>query len=154
MSPRLLLLTLILVLTFAVRLEAQTTAPAQPAASQTTAPQIKKVPAGYTDPSSGEAMYKAYCASCHGVDGRGEGPAASALRVRPTNLMMLTAKNKGVFPAAHIAEIIKGDNLTAAHGNKEMPVWGPVFLRLSKSDPAQMQLRIRNLTKYLESIQQ
>ncbi len=60
----------------------------------------------------------------------------------------------GSFPAAHIAEIIKGDSLTAAHGSKDMPVWGPVFLTLGRHDPAQEQLRIHNLTTYLESIQQ
>jgi hypothetical protein len=44
--------------------------------------------------------------------------------------------------------------MTAAHGNKDMPVWGPVFLQMGTHDAAQVQLRIRNLTKYLESIQQ
>ena len=34
------------------------------------------------------------------------------------------------FPDAHIMQIIKGDSMTAAHGNKDMPVWGPVFLQM------------------------
>ena len=153
MSVRTMLLVVALVLTIPMSLRAQTNSPSHPAAAQASNPQIKRVPAGYTNPASGNEMYQAYCASCHGVDGRGEGPAAPALKVPPTNLTTLALKNQGTFPAAHIAEVIKGDSLTAAHGNKEMPVWGPVFSHMSKADTAKVQLRIRNLTKYLESIQ-
>jgi len=34
-----------------------------------------------------------------------------------------------------------------------MPVWGPIFMTIGGHSPAQVQLRIRNLTNYLESIQ-
>jgi mono/diheme cytochrome c family protein len=140
---------------FSVILAAQATSGAQSAGSpQAAKPEIKKVPAAYTDPSSGKGMYTAYCASCHGVDGKGNGPAAAALKTPPTDLTQLAAKNGGAFPDAHVVQIIKGDSMTAAHGNKDMPVWGPVFLQMAQHDTAQVQLRIRNLTKYLESIQQ
>jgi mono/diheme cytochrome c family protein len=73
-----------LVLVLSVILAAQTTPNSQSSASpQATKPEIKKVPAAYTDPSSGKGMYIAYCASCHGVDGKGKGPAAPALRATP-----------------------------------------------------------------------
>ena len=39
---------------------------------------IEKSPAPYTSAASGQEMYKAYCASCHGLDGKGAGPAAAA----------------------------------------------------------------------------
>ncbi len=155
MCSRIACLATALVLALSILLTAQTSSNAnstenpQPARSQ-----IKKVPAPYTSSSSGKDMYIAYCASCHGQDGRGSGPAAPALKTRPTDLTILAVKNGGKFPDAHIAEIIKGDSLTAAHGNKEMPVWGPVFLTLGRHDPAQEQMRIHNLTTYLESIQQ
>ena len=133
---------------FTASLTTQTTVP------QGSQPQITRVPAVYTDPSSGAGMFKAYCASCHGQDGKGDGPAAPALKAFPANLTLLAAKNAGTFPELQVAQAIKGDWMTAAHGSKEMPVWGPVFLYLAHHDPAVAQLRVRNLTKYVESIQQ
>ena len=122
--------------------------------SQTSKPEIKKAPAGYTNPTSGRQMFDAYCASCHGQGGKGNGPAAPALKSTPTDLTQLAVKNGGNYPASHIVQVIKGDMMTAAHGSKEMPVWGPVFLYLEQQDPAMAQLRVRNLTKYIESMQQ
>ena len=117
-------------------------------------PVIKQGPATYTNPTSGRQMFDAYCAACHGQSGIGNGPAAAALKTPPTNLTKLAANNGGTFPAAHVAAAIKGDWMTAAHGSKEMPVWGPVLLYLEQHDPAAAQLRVRNLTKYVESMQQ
>jgi mono/diheme cytochrome c family protein len=98
-------------------------------------------------------MYNSYCASCHGLDGKGDGPAARALDAVPTNLTALAVKNGGTFPATHVATEIQGSAMTPAHGSKDMPVWGPVFMTISGHSAAQAQLRVRNLTKYLESIQ-
>ena len=151
MYSRLICITAILLLVCALGASAQT-APAA-AAPQTAKPEIKHVPAGYTDPTSGKDMYLAYCASCHGMEGKGEGPAAVALKVPATNLTMLAVKNGGTYPAAHIAAVIQGDALTAAHGSKDMPVWGPIFRTMTGHSQSQVQLRIRNLTNYLESIQ-
>ena len=125
---------------------------AQPTASAK--PDIKKVPAAYADPTSGRQMFDAYCASCHGQSGKGDGPAAPALKVPATDLTRLAASHAGTFPESHVAEAIKGDWMTAAHGSKDMPVWGPVFLYLGQYDPGEMQLRTRNLAKYIESMQE
>src|SRR5262252_6830879 len=124
MSTRLFCLFAILAVPCAVMVSAQTAPAATP---QATKPEIKHVPAAYTDPSSGKGMYNAYCASCHGVGGRGDGPAAPALKTAPTNLTLLTAKNGGTSPSAHVAAVIQGDAMTPAHGSKDMPVWGPIF---------------------------
>lgn len=115
-------------------------------------PVIKKAPAKPTSAASGEEMYINYCASCHGTDLKGNGPAAPALKEPATDLTLLARQNQGEFPALHVQQVIQG-NGTAAHGSAEMPVWGPVFRSLSQGDRALVQLRIRNLTQYIEAQQ-
>jgi len=114
--------------------------------------EIKKVPAPATNPASGKEMFKTYCASCHGENGKGDGPAASALKTMPADLTMLAKNNGGKFPADKVASILRGQGVTA-HGSKEMPVWGPVFWQMSHGHESEVQQRIANLTHYLESIQ-
>jgi mono/diheme cytochrome c family protein len=149
MSSRIVCLAAIVVLVCCIGVIAQTA----PAAAQPTTPTIKHVAAPYTTPSSGEGMYNAYCASCHGKDGKGDGPAAPALKMPTTNLTTLAVRNGGTFPAAHVAAVIQGDAMTPAHGSKDMPVWGPIFMSISSHSKADVQLRIRNLTNYLDSLQ-
>jgi mono/diheme cytochrome c family protein len=114
---------------------------------------VKKGPVTPTSAASGEEMFKAYCAPCHGTNGKGDGPAAAALKKMPANLTELTQHNSGKFPEAKVHGAIKGDSNTLAHGSKDMPVWGTVFESLNRGDPGVVQLRISNLTKYIESIQ-
>lgn len=123
------------------------------AATLCAAQQIKKVPAPYTSAASGKEMYTAYCASCHGADGKGAGPAAVALKSAPTDLTQLSAHNQGAFPELKVYSVIKGDAAIPAHGSKEMPVWGPVFRAMGAGDEAQTHLRLVNLTRYLKSLQ-
>lgn len=117
------------------------------------AQEVKKVPAPYTSPSSGKEMYTAYCASCHGADAKGNGPAAGALKVAPTDLTQLSAQNQGKFPELKVYAAIKGDTAIPAHGSKDMPVWGPVFRAVSQGRESEIHMRLTNLTKYLESLQ-
>ena len=42
--------------------------------------EVKKVPAPHIRADSGARMFKGYCAACHGLDGKGDGPAAPALK--------------------------------------------------------------------------
>ena len=116
-------------------------------------PVVKTVPAPQTSPASGKEMYVNYCASCHGITGKGDGPAVAALKVPPPDLTTLSRRNQAKFPAAHVFQAIRGDVAMPAHGSKDMPVWGPVFSSLSKGDQAMVQMRISNLTKYIESLQ-
>lgn len=150
-SSRMVFLIVTLCLAGCFCVSAQT-APAA-SAPQAAKPEIKHVPATYTSPTSGKEMYTAYCASCHGADGKGDGPAAPALKMPATNLTALSSHNGGTFPAAHVATEIQGGAMTPAHGSESMPVWGPIFMTMGGHSAAQTQLRIRNLTNYLESIQ-
>jgi mono/diheme cytochrome c family protein len=114
------------------------------------------IPVQKTPANDGKQMYVSYCASCHGLDGRGHGPAAGTLKVPPADLSMLSKNNQGVFPDKHVLAVIRFGIETKAHGSKEMPVWGPVFQRMdSPTDPmdSNRSLRVANLTTYVESLQ-
>ena len=100
----------------------------------------------------GEDLFHAYCASCHGSDARGNGPAAPALRTPPADLTTIAKRNGGVFPTERIRKTIAGEENIYAHGSSEMPVWGPIFHRV-EWDQDLGSVRLSNLTKYLESIQ-
>ncbi len=43
-------------------------------------------PASAADVEAGETKFKQLCATCHGDDGRGDGPAARALRPAPRDM--------------------------------------------------------------------
>jgi len=116
--------------------------------------QMKKVPVTPTRADSAVEMFKTYCASCHGVDGKGRGPAAEALKVPPADLTVLKQKNNGKFPAGTVTRIIEGADTIPAHGSTDMPTWGPIFRSLDPGNSALGKLRIANLTKYIESMQQ
>ncbi len=116
-------------------------------------PKIIHAPASNTDPTSGIDMYRSYCAVCHGLDGKGNGPAAPALRQRLPDLTLLSKKNGERFPRFHVSNVIMGDEVIAAHGSKEMPMWGDVFRDL-KRDEAIVKLRAHNLTQYIASLQE
>ena len=111
------------------------------------------IPVNRTSPTSGRQMYASYCAPCHGVDGRGNGPAATAMKVRPTDLTGLCKKNNGRFPDTHIVTVLQFGSEMPSHGSVEMPVWGPILGKMDVNNPQDKQLRISNLSRYLESIQ-
>jgi mono/diheme cytochrome c family protein len=99
-------------------------------------------------------MFKAYCASCHGSDAKGHGPAAPALKVPARDLTMLSKSNQGKFPAFSVVQTIRGDSHVTSHGSTDMPVWGVVLRSIGSSTPREVELRITNLTRYIESLQQ
>jgi mono/diheme cytochrome c family protein len=114
-----------------------------------------KLPVNETSVTSGKQMYVSYCAPCHGVDGRGHGPVASALKMPPTNLTMLSKNNQGKFPEYHLDSVLKFGSEMLAHGSAEMPVWGPTLTRMdtNDNDHSKAALRISNLTHYIETLQ-
>lgn len=133
---------------FALALTAQN----QPQTAQPK-PVIKHVPIKQTSPASGQEMYTSYCAACHGKDGKGDGPAASALKTPVTNLTTLAAKNGGKYPSMKVSSVIRGEDVLAAHGSRDMPVWGKLFWSISDGHDAEVLQRVANLNSYIESIQ-
>ncbi len=124
-----------------------------PASAQKPAVTVKHVPITRTSATSGKEMFTNYCAVCHGMDGKGSGPAAPALKMSPTDLTALAQKNGGKYPAAHVATVIHGQAGTPAHGNQEMPVWGPLFSSISQGQAGEVQQRVANLVSYVETLQ-
>jgi len=111
------------------------------------------IPVDKTTASNGKQMYVNYCAPCHGVDGRGQGPVAPALKSAPVDLTVLSKLNHGKFPDTHIVSVLEMGAETPSHGSLEMPVWGPILGKMNVSNPQDRLLRISNLSRYLESIQ-
>jgi mono/diheme cytochrome c family protein len=114
---------------------------------------IKKVPLSPTSAVSGSQMFATYCAVCHGPDGKGRGPAASALKTAPTDLTQLAAKNQGKYPEILVANTLSAKYAVGAHGSQEMPIWGELFKSLDSGTNNMVQLRIVNLTSYVQSLQ-
>ncbi len=124
------------------------------AAAQEPAKQVKIVPIQprADHMMNGQQLYREYCAVCHGRDGKGNGPAAEALKATPSDLTRLAARKGGKFPAVAVALMIKGEQTVTAHGTREMPVWGPVFRSMS-GDEKLGELRVNNLVKFIETLQ-
>ena len=102
----------------------------------------------------GKDTYTGYCAVCHGMDGKGKGPAAPALTKPVPDLTQLAKQQGGKFSQLPIENTILGKGrVPASHGTVDMPIWGPIF-HASDVDPSVSTLRIRNLVSYLESLQQ
>ena len=105
------------------------------------------------DSVDGPALYKAYCAVCHGPNARGGGPMAMSLKVPPPDLTRIAARNGGVWSQARIERIISGDEpLPGGHGTRAMPVWGPIFSQIAW-DQVLGRLRIHNLANYISHLQ-
>jgi len=100
----------------------------------------------------GPALFRGYCAPCHGVDGKGHGPAASSLNSKVTDLTLLSKRAGGTFPRDRVRRILEGEQSPSAHGSKEMPVWGPVFHHVDV-DQDKGHMRVENLASYIETLQ-
>lgn len=101
----------------------------------------------------GDNLFGAYCSSCHGEDAKGNGPMAAWLKVAPSDLTRISARNGGTFPLQRVNRIISGEEMVpSGHGSRGMPVWGPVFSKVTR-DQDLGRLRIDNLARYLRDIQ-
>jgi len=104
------------------------------------------------DSIQGADLYKAYCASCHGAGVKGDGVMTASLKVKPSDLTRIAARNGGTFPLMRMERIISGEELPPGHGSSQMPVWGPIFSRVER-DQDLGRVRIDNLARYLRDIQ-
>ena len=113
------------------------------------------------DEAIGRQEYRMHCAACHGLDGRGDGPVGQILKTPAPNLAMITERNGGKFPVQKIYDIIEGSSVIAAHGTRDMPLWGdryreapePVTPDQASMSNDQAQQRILSLVYYLGTLQ-
>ena len=105
------------------------------------------------DSMDGAALYKAYCATCHGTDGKGYGPMTEWLKIKAPDLTRLSIREGGKFPLARVQKVIAGEeNITAGHGTREMPIWGPVFSKVTRDEDLG-PMRVYNVAKFVETMQ-
>jgi hypothetical protein len=112
------------------------------------------------DEHLGIAEFEIACMPCHGIGGRGDGPLAGTLKVAPADLTRIAKSNQGKFPSKKVAEIIDGRATVAAHGARDMPVWGDRYRVATEGgeSPRKVEQRARTqinaLVRYLEAIQE
>jgi mono/diheme cytochrome c family protein len=105
--------------------------------------------------TSGPALYKGYCSSCHGPSAKGDGPIAHALRFQPADLTQIAKRAQGKFERDKVHRMIDGRNPVKGHGGADMPLWGDAFKRSGSGyDDAAVRRRIDVLVEYLEGIQE
>lgn len=118
----------------------------------------------------GSEEYRISCLSCHGVGGRGDGPIAKYLTVKPTDLTQLAKNNggqypnlkAGAYPFLRVYQVIDGRAEVGAHGERAMPVWGNRYLADQPSGYSSyggeyekiVRGRILELVYYIQSIQE
>ena len=108
----------------------------------------------------GANEYRESCLNCHGVGGRGDGPMAQFLTVKPADLTQIKKNNDGLFPVIALHQIIDGTTLVPTHGERVMPIWGIQFLEKDGGKykglvgEEAVQLRILELIHYIQSIQE
>jgi mono/diheme cytochrome c family protein len=106
---------------------------------------------------AGRQLFERHCSACHGMDGRGGGPVAAALRTPPADLTQIAKRRGGAFPVAEIAAYIDGRAEVRAHGSRDMPVWGERFSeQVGGGSLGEEVLRgnLLVLMQYLQSLQQ
>ena len=116
------------------------------------APLPAAVRAAGAAPADGAALFRTYCAACHGPTGLGDGPMAGQLRHLPPNLTTFATRNGGTFPSERLRQVIDGTGV-ASHGDRDMPVWGAVFKRLPVGGK-DAQDRIDAVVRFLREIQE
>jgi mono/diheme cytochrome c family protein len=149
---RLEILCLVSALVLAMAFAATGVGHAQPAGGG-----VSMVPPGRV--TTGRLEYRRYCAACHGAEGKGDGPVGAALVKKPADLTMLAKNDNGEFPKKRVEAFIDGSETVAAHGTREMPIWGLAFRKPTPSSshaqrtPQEVNQRINLLVDYIESIQ-
>ena len=120
-----------------------------------TGDETSREPVEAADPERGRLSYRIHCQSCHGPEGRGDGPMAEDLKVPVPDLTLLAAHADGKLPHARLRMVIDGRLMVRGHGSSEMPIWGLVFGDPGKtwSEEPEIRARICDLLAFLGTLQ-
>lgn len=113
-------------------------------------------PAGQTPVAivGGAYSFRTYCASCHGVDGKGDGPLTASLRFHPPDLTLIAKRNGGEFPTEKVVRIVDGRDPVKGHGGPDMPIWGDAFRSADTGyDDESAKAKIRAVVEHLKTMQ-
>jgi mono/diheme cytochrome c family protein len=103
---------------------------------------------------SGAETFRTYCASCHGADGKGEGPRAASLRFHPADLTLIASRHGGSYPTEEVYRIVDGRKPLRGHGAPDMPIWGDAVRNPETGfDEAAVRQRIRSVVDYVRTLQ-
>lgn len=102
---------------------------------------------------TGKEVYRRFCASCHGVGGRGDGPVADSFTIEVPDLTSIARRARGVYPRDQVVRIIDGRHILAAHGSRTMPVWGVELTGAALAED-DVRLIIERLADYVGELQQ
>lgn len=106
---------------------------------------IEFVPARPVAGVEGAKLYEAYCATCHGRTGLGDGPAARLLDEPVPNLTIIVVRD-GKFDESHVVAHISGDPMHAG-----MESWPRVLASANRMAPE--MLMVNNLCRHIKSLQ-
>ena len=102
----------------------------------------------------GKKEFVAYCASCHGSGGKGDGPVVNFLKRKPIDLTQLTKNNDNSFPFDRIWGVFDGSYQFDEHGSSEMPIWGYRFVREEDESSNAAKAKALNIILYIQVIQE
>lgn len=108
------------------------------------------------DTDQAQKLYIQYCGSCHGKDGKGNGPVSPHLKIKVPDLTVLKKNNKGIYPLDSVMSTIDGRRAVRAHGDRQMPVWGEVFhkeLEKEKYKELTTLLKAKVIAEYIGTLQ-
>ncbi|MCC7483648.1 MAG: cytochrome c/FTR1 family iron permease [Burkholderiales bacterium] len=100
---------------------------------------IEVAPRAAPDPATGAKLYQSLCASCHGADGRGDGPAGAKLEPAPSNFRdaerMAQRSAYGLYNTITLG--VDGTGMASYRQLAEAERWALAFHTAGYATPAQ-----------------